>query len=197
MFKEKDIINLEEIDIDDCKVCRTHEAAYEFFEKKAREDFENCDTLFNNTNQIFSNEEMYNKVVYCPSCNKPLIKGSMSFERAVVTWDNCINPEGDIGIYDIYECRDCEKQFALMPIEIRYNANHDICYTGGKVFLSKSDEEILNSKIKGKMLKSIEDYTERIRSGEDNLKAWNLNYWLEGDIEHAISEFLHDAGYKK
>lgn len=118
-------------------------------------------------------------------------------KKAVVSWDNGTNPEGDIGLYDVYECEGCEKIYAMMPIEINYNGNHDIFYTGEKTFLCRSEEEVLQEKIKDKMLKSIEQYTRRIKAGERNIDSWNLNYWLQGDIEHAIAEFLYEAGYKK
>jgi hypothetical protein len=177
MFKEKDIINLDDLKEEDCRICETHKAAYKFFRNKANWVDE--------------------AIVYCPLCNKPLMKGFMDYTSAVVSWDNGPNPEGAIGLYDLYECEECKKVYAMMPIEVRYNGNHDIFYTGGKSFLSPSEEEVLSKKINDSMLKSIEQYTNRIKAGEQGLEPWNLNYWIKGDIEQAIAEFLYEAGYKK
>lgn len=202
MYKESDIIDLETVSEDDCDTCATHEAAYKFFKNKLREAFKekwNEDTLdFCNSNQIFSEEEMIGKAVLCPVCNKPMTKGYSGYENnVVITWDNGTNPDGEVGYYPIYECEHCEKPYALIPTQVHYNANHDIFYSGGKCFLNYDDEELLKSKVKDKMLQSIEQYTRRIKDGETSLDSWNLNYWLQGDIEHAIAEFLYEAGYKK
>lgn len=201
MFKEKDIINADEIDEEECSICKTHETAYKFFNNLFKKELDNewsdNKSSFCNDNQIFSEEEMIDKSILCPICNKPMTKGYSSYDRAVVTWDNGTNSEGDVGYYHIYECKHCKKPFAMMPTEVHYNANHDIFYTGGKYFLSYSDEEILKEKIKDKMLSSIEQYTRRIKAGESGIDSWNLNVWLQGDIEHAIAEFLYEAGYKK
>ena len=118
-------------------------------------------------------------------------------DKVVLTWDNGTNPKGEVGYYPIYDCTHCKKPYALIPTQVHYNGNHDIFYTGGKRFLNYDDEELLKSKVKNEMLKSIDQYTRRIKDGETSLDSWQLNYWLQGDIEHAIAEFLYEAGYKK
>lgn len=82
MFKERDVINIDEIDEEECGICKTHETAYDFFRNKAKENYEKAGTLFLNNNQIFSDEEMYEKAVYCSKCNNPLTKGSLSYEKS-------------------------------------------------------------------------------------------------------------------
>lgn len=178
MYKESDIIDLETVSEDECGSCATHESAYKFFKNKLTEEDE--------------------ETILCPVCNSPMVKGCSGYEdKVVLTWDNGTNPNGEVGYYPIYDCTHCKKPYALIPTQVHYNGNHDIFYTGGKRFLNYDDEELLKSKVKNEMLKSIDQYTRRIKDGETSLDSWQLNYWLQGDIEHAIAEFLYEAGYKK
>ena len=84
----------------------------------------------------------------------------------------------------------------MIPQEIKYNANHDIFYTGGNRFLSKTDEDNLMSKIKEMMTETTKQFVDRVKDGETNLSELNLQYWNEGQLEHAISEFLYEKGLK-
>lgn len=170
-MKVKDIINVNKIPEDECDVCVVHETA----------------------NKILPNE------LLCPKCNKPLTKGAMYLgsDFAVVGEANTINEDQFIGKYPIYHCNhDDIALYALMPIPIIYNGNHDIFYTGGSHFLTE-DTNKLNEQVKEKILSSIEQYTNRIRKGENSLEPWNLLIWIQYAIEGTIAKFLYDNGYKK
>jgi hypothetical protein len=200
MFKEKDVIDLNTYDDEDkCMICETHDKGYEFFH--SREFFDtHFKEIYDKTKQGGTEitwEEMIDHVKLCPVCNKPLLSGHYSLgEHAVITTTNYTNPDGPIMYGEIYNCENCNKIFTPMMTEVQYNANHDICYTGGPAYLTSDDETLLFSKIYNLMTGSIEQYTDRIRNN-DNLQPWHLELWIKRNIEAAISEFLFEKGYKK
>ena len=175
MFRQKDIIELKDIPEEECDVCYLHEKAYEFFENKNLNDDQE----------------------FCPCCNEPMDNYACGYEGNVtVGGHNEYTEDENIGYYKVYECNKCNKVFAMIPQEIKYNANHDIFYTGGNRFLSKTDEDNLMSKIKEMMTETTKQFVDRVKDGETNLSELNLQYWNEGQLEHAISEFLYEKGLK-
>lgn len=171
-MKAEDIIKEDEIDEEACDCCSLHEKAYEILKDE----------------------------ILCPKCNKPLKEGGAGYGGFIVVgeanfYDKCHN----IGKYPIYHCDNCGEDYrnlyALMPIPITWNANHDIFYTGGRVFLTE-DTEKLRKKAQEKILPTIMQFVERKYGGE-TLTPQQLMYWIQGDIEHVIAEFLFENGYKK
>jgi hypothetical protein len=171
-MKSEDIIKEDDIPENECECCCLHKKAYEILKDE----------------------------ILCPKCNQPLEEGGAGYDGYVVVGEgNYYNREHKIGKYPILSCNNCGSDYreiyALMPIPIIYNGNHDIFYTGGKDYLIEDTDKI-NQSIKEKILPSIEQYTNRIKSGE-NLESWNLLTWIQYKIEHVIAEFLYENGYKK
>ena len=172
-MKSEDIIKENEIPEDACDVCTLHEKA----------------------------NELLNDVILCPKCNKPLKEGGAGYDGFVVVGErNGYGKDDLIGKYPLYHCDACgndyQELYALMPIPIKWNAGHDIFYTGGSHFLMEDTSE-LNKLVKNEVFKSIEQYTQRIRDGESGLDSWNLLVWIQYAIEGAVAKFLYDNGYKK
>lgn len=187
-MKEKDIINFEELKktnpelfdnddgYNDCEICKTHEEAY----KKL-----SVDTT---------------STIATPVCDKCMC--SMIEEKdAIVSETNFSNPDGDIGYYSIFRCPKCNKLYAMMPIEIQYNGNHDIYYTGGKYYLVDDNMREVCNEIFETILPSVKQYIDRKLNPEDshdiNLDEWNYKTWIRYDIEHAIAKILYERGFKK
>ncbi len=171
-MKSKDIISECDIPEEVCDCCYLHNMA----DKKLKDE------------------------ILCPRCDKPLIKGHIYEEDYVVVGEaNYYYKDHRIGKYQIYHCDNCKKSreglYVLMPIPIIWNANHDIYYTGGRDYLPEDTNNIRN-KIKEKIMPLIEQYTRRILNGE-SLNSDNLLWWIQGDIQRVIAEYLYDKGYKK
>lgn len=183
MHKQKDIMSKEDKNLlneDECDCCALHEKAYEFFKQKQ------VDTLTEETFDL------------CPICNEKLDTVAYGYEgHVVVGGHNGYTENENIGYYSVRFCKNCKKEFAMMPIEISYNGNHDIFYTGGNYFLSQTDEQLLISKVKDMMTKTTKQFVDRVKSGEKSLDTFNLQYWNEGQLKHAIAEFLYEKGLKK
>lgn len=204
-MRERDIVDFTKFEkndddfIDDngnligCEICYTHEKAYEHFGDD--EKLENMDKI---------------PIPRCPVCGKHLVR-RLNFTtmagNAVVGETNYQDPDANIGFYSIWECEDCMDKydhnqiFALMPIPIGWNANHDIYYTGGKEFSESKDLDELIKLIKLKVMPSIMNYVRRVLRPENvidkNLNENNLNWWCSGDIEHAVAEWMYNHGWKK
>lgn len=177
MYKQSDIIKRENIPENECDICYLHEQAYKFFEEKEA---------------VLDKDQ-----IECPCCNMLIENYSLGDDgKVVVGGHNGYDPDEKIGYYKVYKCDNCGKIFALIPQEIKYNANHDIFYTGGKVFLNESDRKLLMTKISELMTISTRQFVERVRSGERGLSERNLQYWNQGDLENAISEFLYEREMK-
>ena len=180
MFKQNNIISREEIEKlneDICDVCYLHEQAKTFFQEKCVQK---------------SDKQIYD---LCPICNERLQIYNENYD--VIGGHNEYTEEEIISYNQIKVCSNCNKYFAMMPIEIIYNGNHDIFYTGGNCFFNKTEKELLMKKIKDSLTKSTEQFVKRIRTGDKSLNEWNLEYWNENEIEHAIAEFLYKKGLKK
>jgi rubredoxin len=131
-MKIKDVFDITKIPEDECGVCFVHDCAYEKLPDE----------------------------VLCPKCGKPLSSNYIGHEGFVVVGEsNSIDNEDEyIGKYSILCCNNCENGhddvYALIPTLIKYNANHDIFYTGGKHFLAENTDK-LNDKLKNNIVSSI------------------------------------------
>ena len=160
-MKEKDIVDFTKFNKDKdgeyidekgeevgCEICYTHKKAYEYFDNDLNPE---------NMQEI--------PVPRCPVCGKPMIRrySWISDGNAVVSEVNYSNPEGNIGLYSIWECETetCINRYGitqiydLMPIPIGWNANHDIYYTGGKNYLESTEFKDLLDLIKLKVMPLI------------------------------------------
>lgn len=202
-MKEKDIVdfdllkkNEEDYYIDEngeeigCNVCYVHNKAHDYF--------------INNTQ-----EEVQIPNPICPYCGKPLERRfSYTDDKccSVVSETNYANSDGEIGYFSLWECnnkecKSCEKIFALMPVSVAWNANHDIYYTGGKDYIIDKDTEELSNSIYEKIMNSVESYIERKLNPKDcideNLSSWNIRHWCRYAVEGALATYLYNKGFKK
>lgn len=138
----------------------------------------------------------------CPKCGNVVeCDYASGYDYAVVSEANFYVPEGQIGYYKIYHCEECEQTYAMMPIPIVYNANHDTFYTGGRQYAEDDEVKKLCSSVAGKLMPLINDYIERRENPEHPLDKCltidNVDGWCTGDIEHLICNWLYEKGYKK
>ena len=209
-MKEREIVDFETFqrDADDedeildehgnpigCLICETHERAYKFFDK---------DEMLDNMVKITKPR--------CPKCGKFLSQewcNTTMANNAVVSEGNYSNPEGQIGLYSIWECEDCADKlnitngpnYALMPVPVSHNGNHDIWYTGGESYIIDDELDEFIKLIYDKIMPSIENYVKRKLNPEgvydtQILGINNLRLWCKGDIEHALAEYLYKRGLK-
>lgn len=162
-----------------CEICYTHKKAYEKYvdgEEEAVEIYE---------------------VVRCPKCNN-VLSNYTYIGANVVSEANFSVPDGNIGIYPIFKCNECDQYYALMPEPIEYNANHDIYYTGGRKYIVDSDQQELLENIFETMKPSIEQYIRRVvDEKEKGLNMWNIMTWCKYDVEEALAKWLYEHGLKK
>lgn len=112
----------------------------------------------------------------------------------------------DYIVYSVWECHNCEKEnkhhlYALMPVPISYNGNHDIFYTGGKDYLYDEEDKKFAEELFKKIKPSIDQYIRRKLNPENNvdetLSEWNYSIWCSRDVEYFIVEWLYKHGMKK
>ena len=206
-MREKELVDFEKLEKNEddeyidkdgneigCQICYTHKKAYEYFD---------------------SDEKKENLVKIprprCPKCGNKLDRcynyTSSTRNNAIVSETNYTNPNGNIGLYSIWECDKCENKyghnltFALMPEPVVHNANHDIYYTGGKDYMIDNEMEEIAGLIYEKIMPSILQYIERKMNPKDpfdeRLGPWNISTWCKSDIEHAIATYLYRHGLKK
>lgn len=157
-------------DRDCCGLCATHEAAYRQLEK----------------------------VLYCPHCGKPVevTKGQdwgdlIEFDKYAPVGDWYADPDEEIRMWPIIRCEHCGDEFALTPMRVIHNYNHDVYYTGKKHILPKfSHKELVDI-----LIPNIQNYLDRYET-EHNLNAWNLATWCAHDIEAYVSTLIQD-NYKE
>lgn len=92
--------------------------------EKAKESGKNCTSCF-------LHDEAYNKLpegVLCPHCSTYIDLYLYLPKLFVVSEDNGDNINQRFRKLPVYKCS-CGKMIALYPIEIIYNANHQIYYT--------------------------------------------------------------------
>lgn len=158
-----------------CEICYTHVKAYDYFRSKSH------------------NKEMISSPL-CPVCKKQMY---LAVDDVVVGEVNYSDPKNKIYYTNIYRCGECDKEICLLPNDVKYNANHDIYYTGGRDYLSDDKLKSLLKDITNRINDKITDYVTRKLAGEDRLNEWNIQYWCTGEIEKAICNFLYEAGVKK
>lgn len=135
-------------------------------------------------------EAFYDKgEVECPVCCSML--DITDLKTVVVGETNVIEMDEEIIKAPYLECY-CGTHIAFIPTPIIWNANHDVYYTGGRHYLTDSE----NIDFKDKLLPSIQQYHERLLKGE-KLQPWNLEMWLRSDIEHIIADYMYKHGLKK
>jgi DNA-directed RNA polymerase subunit RPC12/RpoP len=136
--------------------------------------------------------DMLRETMQCPHCGKHVSVDKIEYngEFNIVGETNYYSENQNIENMLTIECPHCNMFIGFKPIPLIYNGNHDIYYTGGKDYLV-TDKIQLTEDIK----KSIEQYTDRIKAGE-NLSAWNLETWIEYGVEHMIAEILFKHGLK-
>lgn len=123
----------------------------------------------------------------CPKCSLPISLDDANMK--VVGETSAADSEESIIKVPVISCR-CGATIALIPIEIIWNANHDVYYTGGKRYI------ISKINFKHRLLPHIKQYHDRILAGE-NLRPYELEVWLQYEIEHIIAEYLYDNDLKK
>lgn len=150
---EAEIKKIEEDGDDACEVCTLYQLFYEKYQKLVTEEMQHT------CNQLATVV-----VPLCPKCNKPLHSGtSYGYTEGVVGGSNSIEEKEEMQYCQLWHCTDCDQDYAMMPIPIEWNANHDILYTGGSCYLTDDDESLLVSKIKERMRESIEQFVERVK----------------------------------
>lgn len=166
MKKMKDILpEVEASSSEECLVCECHDRAYELLPEN----------------------------IECPYCNEKVCPEIANYE--VVGHSNYYDPNHEIAKYPTFSCTHCGKDIALFPTKIKYNANHDIYYTGGADYLEDDENEIF-IKAQNLIEKSLKKWDERIKAGE-NIDAFFPALWIKRDITKAISEYLYEKGFKK
>lgn len=139
----------------------------------------------------------------CPKCNKPMSDCAHGYDGAVIVSEqNSYVPDGNIGLYQLAYCEDCDQTYAMMPEPISYNANHDTFYTGGRRFATDEELEKLCHDVASAVMPSINQYIERKMNPQNDydktmLTLDNVDLWCERDIEQLICEYLYEKGFKK
>lgn len=152
----------------DCELCLLHETV---------------------TKQIVSDV-----VCECPRCREQLVININDYGLTTIGETNTADPAEQIGIYPMALCSKCSGYFALMPVAIQYNGNHDIYCTGGKKYLGDwySESELIK-----RMLPSAKQFTDRVRAGETQLTEWNVACWLSREAQSYLAEKLYEQGLTK
>lgn len=200
MIKEQDIFNkygLREVEGEDGYL-----HAYQ-----GDEEFEGClhcfiqEKAYSELNPIQSDGQGGLKPL-CPKCGKILLPYTKyGYSDVVVSEQNSYVPDGNIGLYRTYHCEDCDQDYAMMPIPISWNANHDTHYTGGRRFAEDADTEAIVKDLWEKISPQIKNYVERKANPEDwndeRLEPWNVLSWSRGEVEHVVCNWLYEHGFKK
>lgn len=194
-MKEKDIIDFEKLPKDEygapvdenggaiaCLHCKSHEEAFKKLAPIQMDGHKGLRPL-------------------CPICDellRPFTSGGVS--DAIVGEQNSYVPEGRIGLYRCYHCEECGQDYAMMPIAIAHNGNHDTFYTGGKAYAEDKDvKELVDAIAKG-VMPAINQYVERKLNPEDGmdrmLDVSNVDLWCSRDIESIVCEWLYNRGMK-
>lgn len=83
-----------------------------------------------------------------------------------------------------------------MPQKVSWNANHDVYYTGGRVYLDDAKELELFKKVETEIAKSLQQWIDRYEAGE-KLKPSYPALWMKRDIQECLAAFLFEKGLKK
>lgn len=147
------------------------------------------------------------KAINCPKCGATLHVESL--EPVSVQEANYYRPDQHIGIYPTCHCSnpECNAVIALIPTEITWNANHDVCYTGGADYMAnsftpESAEEEIKEIFNKRLWPSIKQFVERRlnpqdQSDDDLSVDFHLRLWAERDFTHAMCEYWYKHGMKE
>lgn len=138
-------------------------------------------------------EEVLKTGVACPACGT--VHQILDGEYKVVGEANFYDPEHNINKLLTFEC-DCGRFFSLFPQEIIWNANHDVYYTGGRVYLTQYDEVQLFDEVQKKIQASLQQWMDRYEAGE-KLDPHFPALWMERDLQEAIARYLFNKGLKR
>lgn len=149
--------------------------------------------------------------LHCPTCGA-VIKQPRFVMQAVME-ANYYDPKHHIGMYPMLECpnEDCGAYIALIPTEIEYNANHDVCYTGGARYMAQSfTPESAEAEIQGIFEKylwpDIKQFVERKLNPDPGKFEFidrsltiddNLRLWTQRDFSRAMCEYWYKHGLKE
>lgn len=203
-MREKDIVDFDKMQVTEdgedhidengevvgCHICYIHEKAYE----KLHED-----------------QRISVPVPHCPKCGKRLEQRYAWTDEnysAIVSEVNFHVEDGNIGYYTLFECPECKNKYgnemiyALIPIPVSWNANHDIYCTGGRKYLIEKEHAELAKLLKEKIMPNIKQFVERKLDPKDGIDKnlsidFNLNIWTDYAIEEAVAEWLYKNGWKK
>lgn len=173
----KQLAEFIDITEEDCSLCKVHEAAY---------------TLLSDG-------------ISCPFCGQFHKEYSENWFSEDLTPDTVVgetngsDTEQKIRKWIVLQCQSCNEHFALVPTKIIYNANHDVYYTGGKDYtpdmFEKAVEDIWKE-AEANIKKSIEQYTTRIKAGEELDPSYPAT-WCKRDVTASIAKYLYEHGFKK
>ena len=130
--------------------------------------------------------------------------------NAIVGESNGVNPEASIGYYSIWKCETegCTDSngninlYALIPVPIEWNANHDIYYTGGDRYLIEKEHEELAAMIFEGIKPDIEQFIQRKLNPKnpfdrDQLNMDNVMLWVKRSVSGSIAKWMYENGWKK
>lgn len=134
---------------------------------------------------------MHETTLRCPKCEAAV---PWSFVLRPVGSSNTMGDDDEIRFGAVTKCT-CGATIALLPVEIQYNGNHSVYYTGGRNYLHREDTDRLRKRLKEISEPLIRNWEKRIRAGE-SLETWNLECWLENAVEKVVAETLVELGRK-
>lgn len=188
-----------------CSLCNVHDQAVEKLPKDENICFKcpKCNKYINfdkdGTPIVGDGPHMDTTKVY-EYVNDFTVKGMLLDSSQVIGETNNGFPEIEDENFErglILRCPHCDAHLTPVLMEIIYNANHDIYYTGGKRSLPElhglccqDDEFVKNVKA------CIKQYSDRIKEGE-LLDESNLWFWIKADIENVIAKILFEQGFKR
>jgi hypothetical protein len=134
-----------------------------------------------------------NVALECPKCHTKVEEEHLlTGEIIVVGETNTCDLEENITKNYVFRCGNCSEKIRVKLEAIIWNANHDVYYNGGKKYLVDYDEKIkISAQFKKLAIPLIENYTERIKNGE-NLQPVNLYYWLDNIVEELVAERVNN-----
>jgi len=182
-----------------CDVCAAYDFAMEKLIEGVGPDTKSGRDFYQMMCYVFDGEFCRPR---CPKCGKPLELCSTNYCIGnVVGGTNSLSSDQEFFMSNFWHCPDCDQSYAMYPVPIEWNANHDIYYTGGEHYLTKDMEGELQKSIEEKIRSSVEQFVRRVKNPEDNidrnLSSWNLNLWIKRDVSAAVAEILYKYGFKK
>lgn len=138
-----------------------------------------------------SDKETSETHLLCPHDRKPITDDTLVLEGVVVGEYNAYEEEDEITYMLTATCPDCDDYIGFKIIPIVCENDTHIYYTDDQNF-NECDLPTMNDHIKN----SIKQYTERIKNNE-SLEPWNLETWIEHELEHIVADFFYKYGLKE